>query len=114
MTILKKITDLRLRLNRMITANSIDYKLLTILKKTQTNDQPQKLRQVLNMKTNYRKLRSSHLITLPLPPMPLNSVGNKSFRPVAPNKWNHLPKKILPISVTINIFKNILKSFLLR
>ena len=61
------ITDLRLRLNWMTTANSIDYKLLTILKKTLTYDQPHNLRQVLNMKANYRQLRSSHLITLSLP-----------------------------------------------
>ena len=60
------ITDLRLRLNWMTTANSIDYKLLTILMKTQTYDQPHNLRQVLNMKPNYRQLRSSHFITLSL------------------------------------------------
>ena len=58
------ITDLRLRLNWMTTANSIDYKLLTILKKTLTYDQPHNLRQLLNMKKNCRKLRSSHLITI--------------------------------------------------
>ena len=40
------ITDLRLRLNWMTTANSIDYKLLTILMKTLTYDQPRNLRQV--------------------------------------------------------------------
>ena len=53
------ITDLRLRLNWITTANSIDYKLLTILKKNLTYDQPHNLRQVLNMKTHCRKLRSS-------------------------------------------------------
>ena len=58
------IPDLRLRLNWMTTANSIDYKILTILKKTLTYDQPHNLIQVLNMKTNCRKLRPSHLITL--------------------------------------------------
>ena len=46
------ITDLRLRLNWMTTANSIVYKLLTILKKTLTYDQQHNLRQVLNMKAN--------------------------------------------------------------
>ena len=106
------ITDLRLRLNWMTTANSINYKLLTILKKTLTYDQPHNLRQVLNMKANYRQLQSSHLITLSLPPMPLNSVGNKSFCHLAPNKWNHLPKILLSPTVTINMFKHRLKSFL--
>ena len=62
------ITDLRLQLNWMTTANSIDYKLLTILKKILTYDQPHNLRQVLNMKPNYGQLRSSHLITLSLLP----------------------------------------------
>ena len=104
------ITDLRL--NWMTTTNFIDYKLLTILNKTLTYDQPYNLRQVLNMKVNYRQLRSSHLITLSLPPMPLNSVGNKSFRHLASNKWKHLPKIL--VSPTINMFKRKLKSFLLR
>ena len=97
----------------MTTANSIDYKLLTILKKTLTSDQLNYLRQVLNMKANCRQLRSSHLITLSLPPVPLNSVGNKSFRHLAPNKWNHLPKILLSPTVTINMFKRKLNSFLL-
>ena len=98
----------------MTTANSIDYKLLTILKKNLTYDQPHNLRQVLNMKANYRQLRSSHLIILSLPSRPLNSVGIKSFRHLAPNKWNHFPKILLSPTVTINMFKRKLKSFLLR
>ena len=101
------ITDLRLRLNWMTTANSIDYKLLTILKKTLTYDQPHNLRQVINMKTNCIQLRSSHLITLSLPPMPLTFVGYKSVRQLAPNKWNHLHKKLLPPT---NLFKRRLKA----
>ena len=108
------ITDLRLRLNWVITANSIDYKLLTILKKTLTYDQLHNLRKLLNIKTNCRKLRSSQFIILSLHPMPLNSVENKSFRHLAPNKWNHLPKILLFPTVTINMFKRKLKSFLLR
>ena len=56
--------DLRLRLNWMTTANSIDYKLLTIFKKTLIYKQSHNLGQVLNMKTNCRKLQSSHIITL--------------------------------------------------
>ena len=66
------------------------------------------------MKTNYRQLQSSNLITLSLPPMPFNSVGNKSFRHLAPNKWNHLPKILLSPILTTNMFNRRLKSFLLR
>ena len=55
------ITNLRLRLNWMTSANFIDYKLITIVKKIQTYDQPHNLRQVLNMKTNSSKLRYYHL-----------------------------------------------------
>ena len=43
-----------------------------------------------------------------------NSVGNKSFRHLAPNKWNHLPKILLSPIVSINMFKCRIKSFLLR
>ena len=46
------IMDLLLRLTWMTTSNYINYKLLTILKKTLTYDQPHNLRQLLNMKTN--------------------------------------------------------------
>ena len=108
------ITDLRLRLNWMTTANCIDSKQLNVVKKTLTYDQPHNLRQVLNMKTNCAQLRSTHLIILSLPHMPLHSVGNKIFRHLAPNKWNQLPKILLPPTVTINMFKHKLKSFLLR
>ena len=81
---------------------------------THTYDQPYNLRQVLNMKPNYRQLLSSNLITFSLLPMPLNSVGNKSFRHLAPTKWNHLPTILLSPTVTINMLKRNLKSFLLR
>ena len=46
------IMDLLLRQTWMTTSNYINYKLLTILKKTLTYDQPHNLRQLLNMKTN--------------------------------------------------------------
>ena len=76
----------------MTTANSNDYKLLTILKKTLTYDQPHNLRQVLNMKTNYTQLQSSHLITLSLTPMTLNLGGHKNVHHQAPKNGTTFSK----------------------
>ena len=48
----------------MTTANSIDYKLLTILKKILTYDQPHNLRQVINIKANCIKISISISISI--------------------------------------------------
>ena len=61
------VTELRQRLNWMTTTDSIDYKLLTILKKTLTYEQPHALRLSLNIKSNNRQLRTSDLTILALP-----------------------------------------------
>ena len=53
------ITELRQRLNWMMTTDSIDYNLLTKLKKTLTYEQPHALRLPLNIKSNNGQLRTS-------------------------------------------------------
>ena len=50
------ITELRQRLNWMTTTDFIDYKLLTLLKKTLTYEQSYALRLSLNIKSNNRQL----------------------------------------------------------
>ena len=56
---LTSITELRQRLHWMTTTASIDYKLLSLLKKTLTCEQPHALRLSLNIKSNNRQLRTS-------------------------------------------------------
>ena len=60
------ITELRQGLHCMTTTDPIDYKLLTILKKTLIYEQPHALRLLLNIKSNNRQLRTSDLTILTL------------------------------------------------
>ena len=60
------ITELRQQLNWMTTSDSIDYKLLTILKKTLTYKQPHALRLSLNSKSNNKQILTDlTILTLP-------------------------------------------------
>ena len=106
------VTELRQRLNWMTTTDSIDYKLLTILKKTLTYEQPHVLRLSLNIKSNNRQLRTSDLTILTLPTTN-SKYGKKRFSSIASYKWNRLPKQLLSPTISPNSFKRKLKSFLL-
>ena len=106
------ITELRQRLNWMSNTDSIDYKLLTILKKTLTYEQPHALRLSLNIKSNNRQLRTSDLTILTLPTTN-SKYGKKRFSSIASYKWNRLPKQLLSPTISPNSFKRKLKSFLL-
>ena len=106
------VTELRQRLNWMTTTDSIDYKLLTILKKTLTYEQPHALRLSLNIKSNNRQLRTSDLTILTLPTTN-SKYGKKRFSSIASYKWNRLPKQLLSPTISPNSFKRKLKSFLL-
>ena len=106
------VTELRQRLNWMTTTDSIDYKLLTILKKTLTYEQPHALRLSLNIKSNNRQLRTSDLTILTLPTTN-SKYGKKIFSSIASYKWNRLPKQLLSPTISPNSFKRKLKSFLL-
>ena len=65
-------------MNWVTTSDSIDYKLLTMLKKTLTYEQPHALRLPLNIKSNYRHLRTSDLTILTLPTTN-SKYGNKTI-----------------------------------
>ena len=106
------VTELRQRLNWMTTTDSIDYKLLTIIKKTLTYEQPHALRLSLNIKSNNRQLRTSDLTILTLPTTN-SKYGKKRFSSIASYKWNRLPKQLLSPTISPNSFKRKLKSFLL-
>ena len=80
-----RITELRQRLNWMTTTDSIDYKLLTILKETLTYEQPHASRLSLNIKSNNRQLRTSDLTILTLPTNN-SKYGNKRFSSIASYK----------------------------
>ena len=106
------ITELRQRLNWISNTDSIDYKLLTILKKTLTYEQPHALRLSLNIKSSNRQLRTSDLTILTLPTTN-SKYGKKRFSSIASYKWNRLPKQLLSPTISPKGFKCKLKSFML-
>ena len=61
------ITDLRKKLNWLNTEDSINYKILTILKKTITYNLPYNLRNKIKHKPNTRLLRNNNSTILHLP-----------------------------------------------
>ena len=78
----------------MTTTDSIEYKLLTVLKNTLTYEQPHALRLSFNIKSNNRQLRTSDFTILTLPTT--NTIyGKKRFTSIASYKWNRFPKQLL-------------------
>ena len=105
------ITELRQRLNWMTTSDSIDYKLLTILKKTLTYEQPHALRLTLNIKSNNKQIPTD--LTILTLPSTNSKYGKNRFSTIASYKWNRLPRQLLSPTISPNCLKRKLKSFLL-
>lgn len=72
------------------------------------------LKDLINIKTHARNLRSSHSITLSHPAIKtLKNYGDRAFSTQAPILWNNLPSDLRCVS-DFNTFKQRLKTYLFR
>ena len=93
------ITDLRTKLNWLNTEDSINYKILTILKKTITY--------------NTRLLRNNNSTILHQPITHCIKYERRKFSSSSTIRWNKLPPQLRNKNLSINIFKKKLKKFLI-
>jgi len=84
----------------------IQYKVLSLVYKTLSLNQPPYLRSLLTLKTS-RPTRSSTVITLLRPPTSSRlKLTNRSFFHTSPSLWNSLPNELRSISTTLSTTTN--------
>ena len=95
-----------------LTSDSIDYKLLSLLKKTLTyNHMHYDGNLTLNPTTdNYEHLTS----TFSRYQLPTLNIAKKRFSSIPSYKWNRLPKQVLSPAISPNSFKRKLNASCLR
>ena len=89
----------------------IQYKILLYTHKAVHGDSPQYIRDLVQVKTPGRSLRSSSTIQLCVPHTNTKTYGDRSFRKAAATLWNTLPDCMRNIP-TVNSFKRALKTHL--
>ena len=99
------ITDLRKKLNWLNTEDSINYKILTILKKTITYNLPYNLRNKIKHKPNTRLLRNKNSTILHQPITHCIKYERSKFSSSSIIRWNKLPPQFRNKNLSINIFK---------
>ena len=107
------ITDLRKKLNWLNTEDSINYKILTILKKTITYNLPYNLRNKIKHKPNTRLLRNNNSTILHQPITHCIKYERRKFSSSSTIRWNKLPPQLRNQNISINIFKKKLKKCLI-
>ena len=107
------ITDLRKKLNWLNTEDSINYKILTILKKTITYNLPYNLRNKIKHKPNTRLLRNNNSTILHQPITHCIKYERRKFSSSSTIRWNKLPPQLRNKNLSINIFKKKLKKCLI-
>ena len=107
------ITDLRKKLNWLNTEDSINYRILTILKKTITYNLPYNLRNKIKHKPNTRLLRNNNSTILHQPITHCIKYERRKFSSSSTIRWNKLPPQLRNQNISINIFKKKLKKFLI-
>ena len=107
------ITDLRNKLNWLNTEDSINYKILTILKNTITYNLPYNLRNKIKHKPNTRRLRNNNVTKLHQPITHCIKYERRKCSSTSTIIWNKLPPQLRNKNISINIFKKKLKKCLI-
>jgi hypothetical protein len=89
----------------------ISFKILLLVFKTIHNQAPIYLKELINVKTITRSLRSSSHLMLQVPKYNFTKYGDRAFSVAGPKLWNSLPNHIKS-SETVDCFKGRLKIFL--
>ena len=91
----------------------IVFKILLITFKALNGLAPVYITKLLNRYVPARQLRSSDMLLLKVPSSHLKTYGDRAFSVCAPKLWNQLPYD-LKSSISLNIFKTNLKTFLFK
>ena len=91
----------------------INYKILTILKKTITYNLPYTLRNKIKHKPNTRLLRNNNSTILHQPITHCIKYERRKFSSSSTIRWNKLPPQLRNQNISINIFKKKLKKCLI-
>jgi len=89
----------------------VEYKVLMYTHKAIHGDAPVYLKELVQIKTSQRTLRSNSSINLQVPHTSTRAYGDRSFRKAAADLWNKLPDHMKNITVT-DCFKRALKTHL--
>ena len=101
-----RITDLRNKLNWLNTEDSINYKILTIFKKTITYNLSYNLRNKIKHKPNTRLLRNNNSTKLYQPITHCIKYERRKFSSSSSIRWNKQYRQLRNKNLSINIFKN--------
>jgi len=105
------ITPVLMELHWLPINRRIEYKVLLYTFKAIHGDAPAYIKDMVQVKTPQRSLRSSSTTHLVVPPPSSNRYGDRSFRMAAPDLWKKLPDHMKNIT-TIDCFKRALKTHL--
>lgn len=89
----------------------IRHKLLTIVHKCVYGQAPEYLKDLIEVYTPARQLRSADAKLLTVPRINLPSIGSRAFSVAGPTEWNALPKTIRE-TTNLKTFKKTLKTHL--
>ena len=105
------ITSVRKKLHWLPINMRINYKILLLVFRAIKFGTPSYIRDLLQLPTTNRPIRSHRLHQLQVPASKLKSFGDRSFYHAAPSLWNSLPVELRSLD-TIEQFKRALKTYL--
>lgn len=108
------ITELKRNLNWLNTEKNTKHKILTILYKVITSNEPYNLRQLIQIHRPTRPTRSSNYNLLSLPHSLPGRYGYRKFSYLAAIYWNELPPNLQHTNLSYTAFSKKLKCYLLN
>ena len=107
------ISPILAKLHWLPVCSRIEYKILLLTFRALNNIGPQYIRDLLNIYTPPRNLRSIDKHVLVVPNSKMKTAGDRAFSCIAPRLWNGLPEDIKS-SRTLENFKSKLKTYLFK
>ena len=108
------ITPILIELHWLPVRYRIDYKVALLCYKCLNNSAPSYLKDLLEVYTPTRSLRSAMDTTILVKPVPsYKSLGERAFTFYGPSVWNKLPQSLRSLT-NINTFKRSLKTHLFK
>ena len=107
------ISPILAKLHWLPVRSRIEYKILLLTFRALNNIGPQYIRDLLNIYTPPRNLRSIDKHVLVVPNSKMKTAGDRAFSCIAPRLWNGLPEDIKS-SRTLENFKSKLKTYLFK
>ena len=109
----ENISPILAKLHWLPVSSRVEYKILLLTFRALNNIGPQYIRDLLNIYTPPRNLRSIDKHVLVVPNLKMKTAGDRAFPCIAPRLWNGLPEDIKS-SRTLENFKSKLKTYLFK